>query len=421
MEQKKYLHTIEELDLVLDKEKELVVYGAGDYGKRLVDYILEVRREQREKIISFLVTEKKKTDYDYQGITVTAAPDFLGNRACFVIVAVSDRHQKDIVKALEGYGTRLCCLTENLYQALIQKLKVPYHGLDFLLAGFPKCATTSLYGALKTVDDIFLPKGKETLFNTWYGRTENAENVLAEKYYSGIRSGQLTGAIEPGIYMRYAGWQGAESVYEIFGSRLKLMFSVRNPVEAAFSEFKMMLRNGDEYCNNAYQKYQCFSMEMFDEFIDTSVDLENFKYIYWIKEFGKYYPQEQIKVVLFEELVHDAGKVVDDILRFVGSKCKFRSAELPFWNKGDYVPADKAGWEKGKQLNQLRFYSKYNPQTKEQEPDITMRSRSEYEETEKIYHPQMSQDQRNKLEAYYDSSVRELEEFIGRSLSELWF
>mgnify|MGYP001096834515 CR=1 FL=1 len=421
MEQKKYLHTTEELDLVLDREKELAIYGAGDFGKRLADYILEVRREQQEKIISFLVTERKKTDYDYHGIAVTAAPDFLADRECFIIVAVSDRQQGDIVKVVEGYGRRLCCLTENLYQTLVQKLEVPYHGLDFLLAGFPKCATTSLYGALKTVDDIFLPKGKETLFNTWYGKTENAENVLAEKYYSGIRGNQLTGAIEPGIFMRYTGWQGAESVYEIFGPQLKLMFSVRNPVEAAFSEFKMMVRNGDEYCNNAYQKYQCFSMEMFDEFIDTSVELENFKYIHWIKEFGNYYPREQIKVVLFEELVHDAGKVVDDVLRFAGSKCKFRSAEFPFWNKGDFVPADKEGWEKGKQLNQLRFYSKYNPQTKEPESDSILRSRSEYEEREKIYHPQMSQDQRKKLEAYYDSSVRELEEFIGSSLSELWF
>lgn len=423
MEQKKYLHTIEELDRVLKKEKELVIYGAGDYGKRLADYVLEVRGEHKEKILSFLVTEIKKTDDDYRGITVAPASDFLKKHECFVIAAVSDQYQEDVVKVTEYYGKRLCCLTENLYQALVHKLEVPYHGLDFLLAGFPKCATTSLYGALKAVDDVFLPKGKETLFNTWYGKVENAQNVLAEKYYRGIRRTQLVGAIEPGIYSGRgdAGWAGAESVYKIFGPRLKIMFLVRNPVEAAFSEFKMMVRNGDEYCDNVYQRWQSFSMEMFDEFIDTSVDMENFKYIRWIREFGEYYPREQIKIVLFEELIHDTGKVVDDILRFVGSKCKFQSETLPCWNKGDFVPADKKGWEKGKQFNALRFYSKYNPLDKEQEPDSILQSRSEYEAAEKIYNPQMSQDQRKKLEAYYNGSVRGLEEFIGRSLSELWF
>lgn len=420
MERKKYLYTTEELDMILDREIELAIYGAGDFGKRLAEYILEVRREQQEKIISFLVTERKKTDYDYYGITVVEALEFLADRDCLVIVAASDRYQEDIVKVVEGYGRRLCCFTENLYQAIVQKLEVPYHGLDFLLAGFPKCATSSLYGALKTVDDIFLPKGKETLFNTWYGKIPNAENVLAEKYYRGIRRNQLVEAIEPGIYMRYTGWQGAEPVYRIWGSQLRLMFSVRNPVEAAFSEFKMMVRNGDEYCDNAYRKYQCFSMKMFDEFIDTSVELDNFKYIQWIKEFEKYYPREQIKIVLYEELVGDTSKVVDDILQFVGSKCKFQSGEFPFWNRGNYVPADKEGWEKGKQFNTLRSYSKYNPMA-QAEPDSISRSRSEYESVEKIYNPQMSQDQRKKLEAYYDSSVRELEKFIGRSLSELWF
>lgn len=415
-----YLYITEELDMVLDREKALAIYGAGDFGKRLADYILEMRREQREKIISFLVTERKKTDYDYHGITVADASKVLKDRECFVIVAVSDRYQEDIVRIVEGYEKRLCCFTENLYQALVQKLEVPYQGLDFLLAGFPKCATTSLYGALNTVDDIFLPKGKETLFNTWYGKTQNAENVLAEKYYRGIRRNQLVGAIEPGIFMRYTGWSGAEAVYKIWGSQLKLMFLVRNPVEAAFSEFKMMVRNGDEYCDNAYQKYQCFSMAMFDEFIDTSVELDNFKYIQWIKEFGKYYPQEQIKVVLYEELVSDTGKVIDDILQFVGSKCRFQSGELPLWNRGNYVPADKEGWEKGKHFNTLRSYSKYNPMAKA-EPDSILQSRLEYESAEKIYNPQMSQDQRKKLETYYNNSVRDLEIFMGRSLSELWF
>ncbi len=197
MEQKKYLHMIDEIDLLFEREEKIVIYGAGDYGKRFADYVYI--KGEKEKILSFLVTERKEKDYDYQGISVADAHDFLADRECFVIVAVSDQYQEDVVKIIEFYGKRFCCLTEDLYRALIKELEVPYHGLDFLLAGFQKCATSSLYIALQKVDDIFLPKGKETVFYKWYDKVDNFQSVLKEKYYHGIRNGQIVGAIEPGL------------------------------------------------------------------------------------------------------------------------------------------------------------------------------------------------------------------------------
>ncbi len=214
---------------------------------------------------------------------------------------------------------------------------------------------------------------------------------------------------------------GAKLIYDNFGSRLKLLFLVRNPVEAAFSDFKMALRNGEEYCDSAYQGHKRFSMEMFDEFIDNPVALNVFDYIHWINECARYYPRKQIRIILFEELIKNTDKVMDDILQFIGSKCKFRSGVLPHRNRGDYVPAGEEGWEKGRKFQEARLYSKYNPQAKEKESNSIMQSKQEYEATGKIYNPQMLPEQRRKLEAYYNNSVRELEKFLDMSLSELWF
>ena len=44
MEYRKYLYKLEEINLVLEKEK-IAVYGVGDYGRRVIDYIVSRFKE----------------------------------------------------------------------------------------------------------------------------------------------------------------------------------------------------------------------------------------------------------------------------------------------------------------------------------------------------------------------------------------
>lgn len=414
MEQNKYLYTVDEIDLIFKEEEKIAIYGAGDYGKTLADHAV-VTRGYNKKILSFLVSEKKDTDYDYRGIAVSDAYEFMAGQECFVIVAVSDRYREAVVETVERCGRRFCCLTEEGYKALLKDLEVPYHGLDFLLAGFMKCATSSLYEALRTVGDIFLPVGKETAFYKWYGKVDDFHAVLAEKHYHNVRKGQIVGAIEPGI----SEWGEAQLIYDNFGPELKLLFLLRNPVEAAFSDFKMAVRNGEEYCDKAHRGYQYFSMDMFDAFIDNPEEYDGFNYICWINECARYYPSEQIKIVLFEELLKDTNKVMDDILQFIGSGYQYHFHAFPHRNKGDFVPADKEGWERGREYYESSMYIKSNPMANRKRDYIPRNKR--FDGVKKLYNPQMSQEQRRKLEVYYNDSVRALERFMGRSLSEVWF
>lgn len=171
IENERYLFTLEELDHILEREKKIVIYGAGDYGKRIADYIISVSKQS--KIESFWITHKENESH-YRGIRIveSGAAHLSEGQDCLVLIAVSSMYLNEIAAVVRQYGRRYCCITLDLYSELgrrsILELYsdkiVPFKKLDFLVAGFAKCGTTSLYKALLNIDDIYLSEKKESHF-----------------------------------------------------------------------------------------------------------------------------------------------------------------------------------------------------------------------------------------------------------------
>ena len=70
----KYLFSIEDLNECLLVENDIVIYGAGSYGRRLIDYMVSQKKE--EKIKGIVVTKKKETDYEYREKKIWEAHTF---------------------------------------------------------------------------------------------------------------------------------------------------------------------------------------------------------------------------------------------------------------------------------------------------------------------------------------------------------
>jgi hypothetical protein len=422
----KYLLNIESLNKCIQEAESIVIYGAGDFGKCLIDYMISIKEEN--KIIGIVVT-KKSTDCEYKGIEIHEAVSFLPECGdCYVLIAASFIYKQDMAEVVNCYNKRYRYISDELYMDMTvemdERTLVSYSGVDFLCVGFFKCGTTSLYSALKPIDSVYLSVVKETGFFQWCDAVKNAKEMLIDKVFNKIREGQIVGMIEPSFAYT------ARKVYDFFGDKVKIFFLVRNPVNAAFSGFKMNNREGMAGMEAAYQREGGrFDIGIFDEWFERGIHEEtllDWEYAHWIEQFSELYPKEQMKIVIFEELIQNPQVIVNDILKFIGASGKYEFEKLPLANEGDFVMADIEGYKLGKTLHDWysaeyalsmeeirnRRYENYSECTKLKE---------KYKKAEKIYGVKMTAEQRRKVEKYYDGSVRKLESFISRDLSDLWF
>lgn len=320
----------------------IIIYGIGEYGKKTVDYFSSTGK--KEKLKAILVTDRTCSESEYAGISVIESRMFFkceenrqhcmrGGGYC-VIVAVSLKYQGEIAMILEGYGVeQYYCITRSVLRELEKKVNIetdhrvcePYRGMDFIIAGFTKCGTTSMHYALNKIPGIYLPTGKETKFFSWFHQVPDAKNKLIEKYFMGIREGQKVGTIDPTFY------GNAKEIYQFFGSDIKLVFMIRNPVDATFSLYKMLNRDGDPLFEQLYQKYAVYHKNMFLKYFESVVSKENyqFHYDYWLEKFLMYFSREQIKVILFENLIKDPVKEINDLLDFIGVDERYQANAFP--------------------------------------------------------------------------------------------
>ncbi len=428
MSLEKYIFTLDSLNKHILSKEGIVIYGAGDYGRKLIDYIILQKEEKCIKGI--VVTEQNEKCSDYRGIKICEAQPFLAEKNRYhVIIAVSTAYQKDIIEIVTKYRRQYCCITYDVYQDICKELEpdpkvVPYRNIDFLCVGFAKCGTTSLYSALKTLHKIYLSDRKETLFFRWYRGVKDPNKILAERYFNNIKQDQIVGMIEP-TFFKYA-----NEVYNFFGSNVKIIFLLKNPVDAIFSYFKMLCRDGDRGMDKAYLRKGKFELEMFDEFFEKrgkENDASRMEYYYWIQQYAKYYSKKQMKIVFFEELLNSPQTVINDILDFLGISDRYEEEKLPLENEGNFVMANIEGHRIAQLSDDLGHANL--PFSLEQERRRIYEGKkveysellSKYEQAAKIYGIKMTEEQRKKAEVYYAHSIRKLEIIVDKDLSTIWF
>lgn len=423
------IYGAEFLDRCLRDEDGVVIYGIGMYGSAVVDYIIE--SGNKEKIRGIVVTNLEDAPGEYKGIPVCEAGSYFRDREngkFLVVVAVTVKIQESIVVLLENYGIkRWYCLTREAYLDLIRngdkRQRIPYQGVDFLVAGFAKCGTTSLQCVLRDIDSIFVPYEKETQFFWWFDKVENAEEKLIKRYFSDIREGQkIVGAVEPTFCSH------ADEIYQYFGPSVRIVLLMRNPTDAAFSLYKMENRAGSPIFEDMYQKYGVYQEEMFENYFDNVIKNETYQlhYDYWLKKFYERFSKEQVYVAFFEELINAPEREMSNILAFIGIEEKHAISSIPRANEGNFVMKNLDGYRVAKQIREIRYFTTH-PFAEEEKSTggghdalRLMKLEREFGKADKL-NLKASKKEQDMLKQYFYTDVRNLENILNRDLSEIWF
>lgn len=269
---------------------------------------------------------------------------------------------------------------------------------EFLIVGPQKCATTWLYDCLYDHPDVLMPETDSVqYFDMNYQREEqwyrghftqyDGESVVGEETASYIRSEMAPKRI-------------AETIPDA-----KLIFILRNPIDRAFSHW------WHEKSKNKHS-------------FDFEEVLENFDlYQNWIvpglyhrhlMRFSEYFPEEQIKICFFDDLVENDKQYVQDVYSFLDIN-------------DEYIPSlinQKVNQGRFRGIGQTFVYNIIVSTYKKIAPKPaieavrplhrrirkSLASRTEYEEG-------MDEDIRERLEERFVNDIRDLSDYTGRDLA----
>jgi hypothetical protein len=202
---------------------------------------------------------------------------------------------------------------------------------NFLIVGAAKSGTTAVSHYLEQHPEVFISPIKEPKFISSHfvefplqGPGDDfVENftIKAHREYRGLfRKVEIEKAIgEASVENLYYYKKAIPVIKQLLGE-VKIIIMLRNPVDRAFSAYKMMVRDGRESLSfeEALQK-------------EEKRKERNWEYLWSYKEVGFYYEQvkayleafRRVKVVLFDDFRNDTIAFMQDLYRFLGVNDSF--------------------------------------------------------------------------------------------------
>lgn len=305
--------------------------------------------------------------------------------------------------------------------------------IEFICVGFHKCGTTTIDSILRQNKEIYLPDYlKETQFCSWYMNYQNPLEIFNSRYFAKSKNSRHCGMIEPEFITL------ANVVQKYWGSDIKLIFIMRNPVDRLFSFFKMKLERGDclEFYHQKYKKNNgSYDIsKMFDDYVFDYIrnknkskfycDYELGNYIRWIKDYCAYFSTNQMRFYIFEEFIKSPEPIINDMQRFIGVheqklNCRIRK------NEGHTIAKNKFAAKINK-----HYYKKEYRYRADEKYRLENFHRFEHnfgilkKMTNYLYSKQdayISKKARRICESYYRQGKDELAEFLNKDLNSVWF
>lgn len=174
--------------------------------------------------------------------------------------------------------------------------------LDFIYIGPDKSGSTWVYEIFKQHPQIFVPDAKDIyFFDRYYDRG-------LKWYYSFFKESKnfkVKGEISHDyLFSKMA----AKRIKETFGSKIKLLTILRNPIEKTWSLYLFAIRNGIISKNTSFFK----AIEEHPAIINRSL------YGKHLETYFKLFHKEQIKIFLFEDLKSDPVNFARNIFQELG-------------------------------------------------------------------------------------------------------
>jgi len=224
----------------------------------------------------------------------------------------------------------------KIYQVL-GKGKLP----DFIIIGVQKGGTTSLHDHLKQHPDIemspnYVKLGGGGLINIKEIQFFSSKKKWPSKisWYKSLfnNNGKLQGESTPSYIYNF---DAHERMFKTV-PKAKLILILRNPITRAYSEFNHVYQTKNRWDLIDYNK-------SFEENIKNEIKrkfqgkgmIKRGLYIDQVDHLLKYYPRDQLLILISEKMIADPQKVYDQVFDFLGIK-KIKIKYVPDVHKLSY-------------------------------------------------------------------------------------
>lgn len=292
---------------------------------------------------------------------------------------------------------------------------------NFLIIGFEKAGTTSVYNYLKQHPQIFVSPTKETNFFIYEGQNPEILPYLPEglpvvksltayrALFEDVCEHKAIGEASP-LYL--ADPRAAKRIRHYI-PEAKLIAILRDPAERAYSAYWMRVRDGRE--TRSFE--QAVEEELAGR-LDDSVDVERRHYVRWghyaqhLKAYLSSFDRSQLAIHLFDDLKADPEGFMRTLFRFLEVDEAFTPDTSVRYNA--------SGVPRAKFLQPLFGKSALTRTLKRALPGPLGRHAASIQEawrSRELAKPPLPSALRRKLVAGYRSDILELQGIIGRDLS----
>ena len=300
----------------------------------------------------------------------------------------------------------------------------------FVCVGFPK-----LDAILRGHPDLALPCHKETYFFAEYKKYILGGGIAwyDKRYYGRDASkykNKIIGEINPG---NISNGNVEKNILDAFGEDTKIIYFLRNPVDAVFSFINHLEVNGFAY---AEAEKNMWKEGFFDKYVEEflyskerdCMERDRF-YIYfygrYIATALKYVPRENMYIMLYEDFVLDAESEIKKILAFIGARTDVVLDYEKKTNIGKRIPRDVRTVRKFSNI--LSFWANvwvpqigYLGEWLERRLDEWYWTLADWASVRTERNIQMSAFTRKKLTEFYRSDVALLDQVLGTHYQQRW-
>jgi len=262
---------------------------------------------------------------------------------------------------------------------------------NFIVAGFAKCGTTSLYHYLIEHPEIYLPERKELHYFTYDSilksrclgpgdKEMHSFHVKTfddyKKFYSNSDGYKAIGDISP-TYASYM--EGLEGLKSVLGSSTKVVLIVRDPIDRMYSNYLHLVREGRETLS--------FEDAIANE--DKRFFEKGFSNFWRYKFTSSYYSKiknvtdnfENVFILTFEDFVRNRKKRLKELYSFLGVDENFVPDNIDYqFNQGGLYKSNfitKLIFHRGKINSFLKKIIPLNATTKKIASKVTRSSKIE--------------------------------------------
>jgi hypothetical protein len=202
--------------------------------------------------------------------------------------------------------------------------------LDFIIIGAQKCGTTSLHKYLESHPQLYLLPEKEVPYFSNDEYRARGWEWYVKDFFAQAPPGKLWGKSTP-AYM--TSFEVPKRIHAQMPA-VKLIALLRNPVDRAFSHYKMMVKRKKEtrrFAEVVEEKLQPGQLER-ERLLPPGTEDKGYltmgEYGRILEEYLQSFPRRQLLVLFTEDLEREPGLVLKRVLRFLDVNDDFVPANL---------------------------------------------------------------------------------------------